>query len=229
MRRGARDRHRRRADRLHPLRLQPGGDQDARGIPNGRGWLEDGNDSSRIGPADAALLGRREAIPEKRLLPDHARGVGTRDFAKQAEAALAPVPGHCIHHVDPGFQVTRGERGVEGRRIQARKGPLALRLQRGQTVEDGGANRGLRVSEMILQSRNRVQSARLDERGQNPRDHARVNVSKHGDQQRGRPLAQPVGEGACDIHNPGYDFNDEVIPLGAGYLAALIEESLPLK
>jgi hippurate hydrolase len=33
----------------------------------------------------------------------------------------------------------------------------------------------------------------------------------------------------CLLHNPGYDFNDEVIPLGAGYLAALAEDSLPLK
>jgi hippurate hydrolase len=33
----------------------------------------------------------------------------------------------------------------------------------------------------------------------------------------------------CLLHNPAYDFNDEVIPLGAGYLAALAEESLPLK
>jgi hypothetical protein len=30
------------------------------------------------------------------------------------------------------------------------------------------------------------------------------------------------------LHNPGYDFNDEVIPLGAGYLAALAEGALPL-
>ena len=34
--------------------------------------------------------------------------------------------------------------------------------------------------------------------------------------------------GGCFLHNSGYDFNDEVIPLGAGYLAALVEESLPL-
>jgi amidohydrolase len=38
------------------------------------------------------------------------------------------------------------------------------------------------------------------------------------------------GEAApCFLHNPRYDFNDEVIPLGAGYLAALVEESLPIK
>ena len=42
-------------------------------------------------------------------------------------------------------------------------------------------------------------------------------------------LGQGGGPNNCFLHNPGYDFNDEVIPLGAGYLAALIEESLPLK
>jgi len=42
-------------------------------------------------------------------------------------------------------------------------------------------------------------------------------------------LGQGGGPNNCYLHNPGYDFNDDVIPLGAGYLAALIEESLPLK
>jgi amidohydrolase len=42
-------------------------------------------------------------------------------------------------------------------------------------------------------------------------------------------LGQGGPQGGCFLHNPGYDFNDEVIPLGAGYLAALVEESLPLK
>jgi amidohydrolase len=42
-------------------------------------------------------------------------------------------------------------------------------------------------------------------------------------------LGQGGGPGGCFLHNPGYDFNDEVIPLGAGYLAALVEESLPLR
>jgi hippurate hydrolase len=42
-------------------------------------------------------------------------------------------------------------------------------------------------------------------------------------------LGQGGQQGGCYLHNPGYDFNDEVIPLGAGYLAALVEESLPLK
>ncbi|MEW6689174.1 MAG: M20/M25/M40 family metallo-hydrolase, partial [Pseudomonadota bacterium] len=42
-------------------------------------------------------------------------------------------------------------------------------------------------------------------------------------------LGQGGGPAGCFLHNPNYDFNDEVIPLGAGYLAALVEESLPLK
>ena len=42
-------------------------------------------------------------------------------------------------------------------------------------------------------------------------------------------LGQGGGPGACFLHNPNYDFNDEVIPLGAGYLAALAEESLPIR
>jgi hippurate hydrolase len=36
----------------------------------------------------------------------------------------------------------------------------------------------------------------------------------------------PLG---CLLHNPRYDFNDDVIPLGAGYLAALVEHALPLR
>jgi len=41
-------------------------------------------------------------------------------------------------------------------------------------------------------------------------------------------LGQGGGPLGCFLHNPGYDFNDDVIPLGAGYLAALVEESLPI-
>jgi hippurate hydrolase len=40
-------------------------------------------------------------------------------------------------------------------------------------------------------------------------------------------LGQGGGPSGCFLHNPAYDFNDEVIPLGAGYLVALAEASLP--
>ena len=36
------------------------------------------------------------------------------------------------------------------------------------------------------------------------------------------------GEGSCMLHNARYDFNDEILPLGAALHASLIEQSLPL-
>ncbi|MBK7472719.1 MAG: amidohydrolase [Betaproteobacteria bacterium] len=41
-------------------------------------------------------------------------------------------------------------------------------------------------------------------------------------------LGQGGMESGCFLHNTKYDFNDEVIPLGAGLLAALAERALPL-
>jgi hippurate hydrolase len=41
-------------------------------------------------------------------------------------------------------------------------------------------------------------------------------------------LGQGGAEGGCFLHNSRYDFNDAVIPLGAGYLAALAEKAMPL-
>ena len=35
-----------------------------------------------------------------------------------------------------------------------------------------------------------------------------------------------AGEGSCEVHNPGYDFNDAAIPYGAGILAAVVEAEL---
>ncbi|MEK9707338.1 MAG: M20 aminoacylase family protein [Alphaproteobacteria bacterium] len=34
-------------------------------------------------------------------------------------------------------------------------------------------------------------------------------------------------EGGCMLHNPGYDFNDEIIPIGVSYWAELVEMALP--
>ena len=41
-------------------------------------------------------------------------------------------------------------------------------------------------------------------------------------------LGQGAGEGTCFLHNTRYDFNDAVIPLGAGFMAALAERRMPL-
>ncbi|MDP3083859.1 MAG: M20 aminoacylase family protein [Rubrivivax sp.] len=34
------------------------------------------------------------------------------------------------------------------------------------------------------------------------------------------------GEGGCEVHNPGYDFNDAALPLGAAFYARLVETRL---
>ena len=34
------------------------------------------------------------------------------------------------------------------------------------------------------------------------------------------------GEGACEVHNPGYDFNDAALPYGASLFARLVEKRL---
>ena len=35
------------------------------------------------------------------------------------------------------------------------------------------------------------------------------------------------GEGSCMVHNPGYDFNDEILPIGATWFVRMAERSLP--
>jgi hippurate hydrolase len=34
------------------------------------------------------------------------------------------------------------------------------------------------------------------------------------------------GEGGCEVHNPGYDFNDDALPLGAAFFSRLVETRL---
>jgi len=40
-------------------------------------------------------------------------------------------------------------------------------------------------------------------------------------------LGNGDAEGSCDVHNPHYDFNDEILPVGASYFARLVEMTLP--
>jgi len=39
-------------------------------------------------------------------------------------------------------------------------------------------------------------------------------------------IGQGEGKWNCEVHNPHYDFNDEVLPLGASYWAKLVETKL---
>ena len=39
-------------------------------------------------------------------------------------------------------------------------------------------------------------------------------------------IGNGVGDGGCEIHNPGYDFNDAASPLGASFFARVVERKL---
>jgi metal-dependent amidase/aminoacylase/carboxypeptidase family protein len=39
-------------------------------------------------------------------------------------------------------------------------------------------------------------------------------------------IGNGAGEGACMLHNLRYDFNDEILTLGASYWASLAEQEL---
>lgn len=39
-------------------------------------------------------------------------------------------------------------------------------------------------------------------------------------------IGNGAGEGSCMVHNPGYDFNDDILPVGAAYWALLTERFL---
>jgi hippurate hydrolase len=41
-------------------------------------------------------------------------------------------------------------------------------------------------------------------------------------------LGNGPGTGGCTLHNPHYDFNDEIIGLGVRYWAALVRATLPV-
>jgi hippurate hydrolase len=34
------------------------------------------------------------------------------------------------------------------------------------------------------------------------------------------------GEGACEVHNPSYDFNDAALPYGAAFFVRAVERKL---
>ena len=40
-------------------------------------------------------------------------------------------------------------------------------------------------------------------------------------------IGNGAGEESCMVHNPRYDFNDDVLPIGATYWSRLVETILP--
>jgi hippurate hydrolase len=38
-----------------------------------------------------------------------------------------------------------------------------------------------------------------------------------------------IAEGGCSVHNPHYDFNDHLLPVGAAFWAELVRQYLAIK
>ena len=47
-----------------------------------------------------------------------------------------------------------------------------------------------------------------------------------GRQRQGDGSQEDGERGGTPVHNPLYDFNDDLLPFGAGYLATLVEQEL---
>ena len=41
-------------------------------------------------------------------------------------------------------------------------------------------------------------------------------------------LGNGTEKGGCHVHNPHYDFNDDIIPIGISYWVRLVEDTLPV-
>lgn len=39
-------------------------------------------------------------------------------------------------------------------------------------------------------------------------------------------IGNGTGDGACEVHNPAYDFNDRALPLGAAFYVRLVQTRL---
>jgi hippurate hydrolase len=39
-------------------------------------------------------------------------------------------------------------------------------------------------------------------------------------------IGNGAGEGSCMVHNPGYDFNDAILPTGAAFWSLLVQRTL---
>jgi hippurate hydrolase len=39
-------------------------------------------------------------------------------------------------------------------------------------------------------------------------------------------IGNGAGEGSCQVHNPAYDFNDDILSLGASYWSRLVARKL---
>jgi hippurate hydrolase len=144
------------------------------------------------------------------VIPREARLVGTvRTFRPQTQDSIERRLSDLVHSIAGAF-------GATAQLKYERSYPATVNTER-------EAEFAARVADMLVGSENVVRDL---EPSMGSEDFSFMLQRRPGAYAR---LGQGGAEGGCFLHNSRYDFNDEVIPLGAGYLAALAEQALPLE
>ena len=143
------------------------------------------------------------------VIPAHAKLVGTvRTFRPATQDLIEKRLTELVRSIGAAF-------GADATLRYERVYPATVN-------HDGPAAFAMEVAEMLVGTQNVVRN--LDP-SMGSEDFSFMLQARPGAFAR---LGQGGAEGGAFLHSSRYDFNDEVIPLGAGYLAALAEKALPL-
>jgi hippurate hydrolase len=170
--------------------------------------------SRNVSPLDTAVVSlcamHAGNLAAMSVIPREARLVGTvRTFRPQTQDAIERRLSDLVHSIAGAF-------GATAQLKYERAYPATVNSER-------EAEFAARVADMLVGSENVVRDL---EPSMGSEDFSFMLQRRPGAYAR---LGQGGAEGGCFLHNSRYDFNDEVIPLGAGYLAALAEQALPLE
>ena len=169
--------------------------------------------SRNVSPIDTAVVSlcamHAGNLGAMSVVPREARLIGTvRTFRKETQMMIEKRLGELVHSIAAAFGASatlKYERVYPATINSDREALFAAEVAEGlvgaeNVVRDLDPSMGSEDFSFMLQQR--------------PGAYAR--------------LGQGGAEGGCFLHNTRYDFNDAVIPIGAGYLAALAEAAMPL-
>lgn len=169
--------------------------------------------SRNVSPVDTAVVSlcamHAGNLAAMSVIPREARLVGTvRTFRPQTQDAVERRLSELVHSIAAAF-------GAKATLKYERVYPATVNSER-------EAEFAARVADGLIGEQNVVRDL---EPSMGSEDFSFMLQRRPGAYAR---LGQGGAESGCFLHNSRYDFNDEVIPLGAGYLAALAEQALPL-
>ena len=166
-----------------------------------------------VSPVDTAVVSlcamHAGNLAAMSVIPREARLVGTvRTFRPQTQDAIERRLSELVHSIAGAFGATAT---LKYERVY----PATVNSEREATF-------AAQVADTLVGAENVVRDL---EPSMGSEDFSFMLQQRPGAYAR---LGQGGAEGGCFLHNSRYDFNDEVIPIGAGYLSALAEQAMPL-